>query len=136
MSGSCSRLHNPKVAETVLGAVMITVQVLLLTVAHPAQFLNFWPLAGVAVTVPLPLLATVSTGRVKLAVTMRAALVGIVQVGALPVQAPPQPAKVEPVVGVAVRVTLAPLAKLATQAAPQLMPAGLLATVPRPTPVL
>jgi hypothetical protein len=47
--------YNPNVAATVWGAVMLTVQVLPLTVAHPVQFLNFWPLAGVAVRVTVPL---------------------------------------------------------------------------------
>ena len=49
---------------------------------------------------------------------------------------PLQPANVEPVAGVAVKVTIAPLAKEAEHVAPQLMPAGLLATVPFPVPLL
>src|SRR2546422_214503 len=40
----------------------------------------------------------------------------------------------EPAAGVAVRVTAAPLVKLAAQVAPQLIPAGLLVTVPVPAP--
>ena len=53
----------------------------------------------------------------------------------MPVQAPPQPAKLEPKAGVAVRVTTAFWVKDALQVAPQLMPAGLLETVPVPDPV-
>ena len=54
----------------------------------------------------------------------------------VPVQAPDQPAKVEPAAGVAVRVTGVPLLKLDEQTAPQLIPAGLLVTVPLPVPAL
>jgi hypothetical protein len=54
----------------------------------------------------------------------------------VPEQLPPlQPAKEEPDVGVAVRVTAVPLANEAAQVAPQEMPAGLLVTVPLPAPV-
>src|SRR3989442_3427757 len=53
----------------------------------------------------------------------------------VPLQPPPlQPEKVEPAAGVAVNVTAVPLAKLAEQVAPQLMPAGALVTVPLPVP--
>ena len=49
----------------------------------------------------------------------------------VPEQPPPlQPVKVEPAAGVAVRVTVVPLAKLAEQVAPQVMPAGALVTEP------
>jgi hypothetical protein len=54
----------------------------------------------------------------------------------VPVQPPDHPVNVKPVLGVAVRVTDAPLAKLALQVAPQLMPDGLLVTVPFPVPLL
>ena len=53
----------------------------------------------------------------------------------VPVQAPDQPVNVEPVLGVAVSATAVPLAKLALQVAPQLMPDGLLVTVPVPVPL-
>jgi len=49
---------------------------------------------------------------------------------------PLQPVKVEPAAGAAVSVTAVPLAKLAEQAAPQVIPAGLLVTVPVPVPAL
>jgi hypothetical protein len=53
-----------------------------------------------------------------------------------PVQAPLHPAKPLPAIGTAVRVTLARLRKLALHVVPQLIPAGLLVTVPVPVPVL
>ena len=47
-----------------------------------------------------------------------------------PVHAPLKPEKLFPDAGVAVRETTAPLAKAAVQVVGQLMPAGLLVTVP------
>ena len=67
------------------------------------------------VTVPLPVPAgfTVSVNRctlpLKVAVTDRAALIVTVQVVLVVVQLPLQPAKVDPVLGVAVSVTIVPL---------------------------
>jgi len=55
----------------------------------------------------------------------------------VPVQAPPQPAKLEPFVGVAVSVTRLPESKTASQNEElelQLMPGGELVTVPVPVP--
>src|SRR5436309_2459064 len=55
----------------------------------------------------------------------------------VPEQPPPlQPEKVEPAVGVAVKVTAVPLVNGAEHVAPQAMPAGLLFTVPAPAPAL
>jgi len=54
---------------------------------------------------------------------------------AIPEQPPPlQPTNSEPPFGDAVRATTVPLTKLAEQIAPQLMPPGLLVTVPVPAP--
>jgi hypothetical protein len=50
----------------------------------------------------------------------------------VPEQAPDQPANPLPALGVAVRVTVVPLLKVAVQVDPQLMPAGLLVMVPVP----
>lgn len=50
----------------------------------------------------------------------------------VPVHAPLKPEKVDPEAGVAVNVTLLPLLKSALQVVGQLMPAGLLVTVPLP----
>jgi hypothetical protein len=52
----------------------------------------------------------------------------------VPLQPPVQPANVEPAFGAALSVTTVPLWKLALQVDPQLMPAGLLLTVPLPVP--
>jgi hypothetical protein len=52
----------------------------------------------------------------------------------VPEHAPLHPPKVEPLVALAVRVTEVPLAKLALHVLPQLIPAGLLVTVPEPLP--
>ncbi len=72
--------------------------------------------AGLDVTVPLPVpaVATVSVcggggAAVKVAVTLRAALIVTTQ-GPVPVQAPLQPSNVSLPLGVAVSVTVVPLA--------------------------
>src|SRR5207245_9219302 len=49
---------------------------------------------------------------------------------------PLQPVKTEPAAGLAVSVTVVPLAKLTVQVAPQSIPGGLLVTVPVPMPVV
>jgi hypothetical protein len=55
----------------------------------------------------------------------------------VPEQPPPlQPMNAVPKAGRAVRVTVVPLEKLATQVAPQLIPAGALVTVPLPVPAI
>ncbi len=55
----------------------------------------------------------------------------------VPEQPPPlQPVNVEPAAGVAVKVTAVPLANAAEHVVPQAMPAGALAIVPAPAPVL
>ena len=53
-----------------------------------------------------------------------------------PVHAPDHPANVVPELAVAVNTTAAPLEKLAVQLPGQLIPAGLLVTVPAPVPAL
>ena len=54
----------------------------------------------------------------------------------VPVQAPDQPEKVELVSAVAVKVIDVPWLNEAEQVVPQLIPAGLLVTVPEPVPDL
>ena len=51
------------------------------------------------------------------------------------VQAPLQPANAEFMEGIAVSVTMVPPAKFAMQVVGQLIPAGMLVTVPLPVPV-
>ena len=72
----------------------------------------------------------------KVAVTDFAASIVTEQVSAVPVQLPPQPAKLEPLAGAAFKVTLEPPLKLAEQVAPQSRPAGVLETVPVAVPFL
>jgi hypothetical protein len=150
-----------KFAVTLLLWVSVTVQ-LLVPVHAPLQPANAERFAGVAFNVttvpplkaalhvlpqlmpvgleltvpePVPVVLTVSATvcRVNAAVTLWAWLMLTVHDPA-PVQAPLQPVKVEPASGIASRVTLVPLAKLALQAVPQFMPAGLEATIPVPVP--
>jgi hypothetical protein len=113
------------------------------TLVPPAKFAlqvpgHLMPV-GVLATVPDPLPAIVTdsgkvTGALKVAVTDCAAIIVTVQ-RPVPAQPPPlHPAKVDPAVGVSVRVTLVPLAKLALQAPGQLMLGGVLETVPLPVP--
>ena len=92
----------------------------------------------VTVPVPEPARFTVSAnwagGNVSnVAVTFFAASMVTEQLP-VPVQAPPQPAKTEPLPGVAVSVTAVPLASVAEHVVPQSTPAGLLVTVPVPVP--
>ena len=70
----------------------------------------------------------------KTALTVEFAVGVKVQIVELLTQAPLKPPKVDPELGVAVRVTEVPLGKLVEQVAPQLMPAGLETTVPLPVP--
>ena len=53
----------------------------------------------------------------------------------VPLQPPDHPANADPAAGAALSDTAVPLAKLALQVEPQLMPAGLLVMVPAPAPL-
>ena len=87
---------------------------------------------------PVPTAFTVSTAVfgivLKLAVTCWLALRVIVQAESLPLHPPVHPANDEPTAGVSLRVISVPLTKLALQVGAQLIPDGLLATVPVPVP--
>jgi hypothetical protein len=94
----------------------------------------------VTVPVPVPLSCTVScTGGMvdvlKAAETLVPAETSTVQLP-VPLHAPVQPANVEPELAAAVSVTDVPLAKVALHVCPQLMPAGVLVTIPVPVPLL
>jgi hypothetical protein len=84
--------------------------------------------SGLSVKPPLTLVA-------KLAATVAAALMMTLQ-APVPVHAPLQPVKVEPVPGVAVNTTIVPVVNEAAHVAPQAMPAGALVTAPVPVPDL
>jgi hypothetical protein len=150
-----------KVAVTFSLALSETVQVGLLLQPPPVQPTKFEFAPAVAVSVtevpgsklalqvcpqlmpegllttlpwPVPFRATVSTGEaLKLAMTEVFCIKVTLQAPA-PLQAPDHPAKKEFTAGEAVSVTWVPLEKLAVQVLPQLMPTGLLLTVPPPTP--
>ena len=95
--------------------------------------------AGVLVTAPVPVpnLVTVRAkedGRANVAATEVAALSVMVQ-AAVPEHPPPlQPENVEPVAGVAVKVTMVPVVNAVEHVAPHEIPAGALLTVPLPFP--
>jgi hypothetical protein len=93
---------------------------------------------GAEVTLPVPVPFLVKERailrRSKVAVTLRAWLIVSAQVNAVPLQAPPQPVKVEVASEDAVRVTGAATGNSTAQVVPQLIPAGAEATVPVPVP--
>ena len=96
--------------------------------------------AGELLTVPVPL-PDVRTDNWKLLaaavlnVAVTEALAAAIMLHAdVPLQAPDQPANVELAFGVAVSVIAVPDGKLALHVCPQLMPAGVLLTVPAPVP--
>ena len=74
------------------------------------------------------------TAVLNVAVTARAVVIDTVQ-APVPVQAPLQPANIEPGADVAVSVTVLPIPKIALHVVPQLMPAGSDVTVPLKAPV-
>src|SRR5439155_1381721 len=84
---------------------------------------------------PVMLTVRVTLCASNVEVTTAAPVTVTVQVP-VPTQPPPplQPLKVEPALGVAVRVTVVPLGKVAEQPVPQSMPAGVLVTVQLPVP--
>ncbi len=90
--------------------------------------------AGLLVTVPVPVTATVrESSPLNDASTLVAAVSVNVQVLAVPLQVPPlHPLKTLLVAGFSVSVTCVFAAKLAEHVPGQLMPAGLLVTVPVP----
>jgi hypothetical protein len=133
-------LHAPLQPVNVEFAAGVAVRVTIVPVGKLAeQVVGQLIPEGELDTVPLPVPASVTASKklagvvLKVAVTACAAFIVTLQVP-VPEQAPLQPAKVEPVPGAAVSVTIVPLAKFAEQAVGQLIPVGLLVTVPLPVP--
>ena len=106
------------VAAKVTTAPLRTLSLHVVPQSIPAGFEVTWP-RSVAVFVT----ASVTVCTANVAVTFWAWLMFTMQDPA-PVQAPLQPAKVDPASGIAISVTGAPLAKLALHGALQLMPPG------------
>jgi phage tail protein X len=95
--------------------------------------------AGLLVTVPVPT-PTTETFKVKVGITENEPLteVGLLIVSTQvppPLQPPVQPPNSEPLPGAAVKVTWVPFANTALQALGQLMPEGVLVTIPDPPPL-
>jgi len=93
---------------------------------------------GLEVTLPFPAPAfTTVRGnvcRLNVAVTVLAPSIFTWQVLPVPEQAPPHRSNTDPLEGVAVRVSISPDAYSPVQLVPQLIPGGLLTTVPLPAP--
>jgi len=129
--------HPAKVDPTTAVAVRVTGDPAVKFALHR---LPQWIPAGELVTdtEPVPARETLSTGRAAAVLNVAVAevfpLSETVHVPE-PVQAPDQPANVDPEAGVAVRVTDVPLSKEAEQVDPQSMPEGLLVMVPEPVPL-
>jgi hypothetical protein len=147
---------------TVLAAVIVTVQVVVVKLSQPAQLVNVEPGSGWAVSVtispwakaalhvapqsipppvtlpdPVPLVRTVSACwdvLVNVAVKVRSPLIVTLQVAPLTLSQPVQLAKLEPVAGTAVSVTGVPYGRLAVHAAPQSIDPPAPVTVPAPAP--
>jgi hypothetical protein len=93
--------------------------------------------AGLLVTVPLPLPALLIVSvKVGVNVAMQLTATDMITLPSLQSASPVQPAKADPADGDAVSVTVLPALNDALQVAPQLIPAGLLVTVPLPLPAL
>jgi hypothetical protein len=162
-SGRSTRVLS-NVAMTVVAPFIVHAQVSAVPLQAPLQPLKVEPNAAAAVSVigvpddtvaahsvphaipavgpvtvpsPVPVVVTESSeggaGGSKLAVTVVAAFTVTTQ-AAVPLHAPPQPMKIEPPVGAAVRVNCVPGFTVSEQSAPQAIPAGELVTVPEPAP--
>jgi len=95
--------------------------------------------AGVLIILPcvVPMLSTVSeAAAVKVAVTDVAAFKEMLQLGLMPLQPPDHPTNLEPGLAAAFSVTDVPSLNVPVHVLPQLTLAGLMATVPAPSPAV
>jgi hypothetical protein len=106
----------PKLAVQVCGQLMPAGELVTVPVPWPAKLTDSWP-GGSVNDAPTVVFAFKSTLQVP-----------------VPEHAPDQPLNVAPALGVAVSTTLVPELNDALHVAPQLIPAGLLVTVPFPLP--
>src|SRR5207302_1150021 len=136
--GQAAPLHPANVEPAAGVAVKVTVVPLAKLALH--VILGQLIPDGLLVTEPFPARATFSSNgyvtRLNVAVTDCAAVIFMLHVPVPEQAAPLHPAKVAPAAAVAVKVTVVPLAKFALQLIlGQLIPAGLLVTVPFPARV-
>ena len=92
--------------------------------------------AGLLVTVPLPDLTRFNVAVSSLNVAVQDLLAPMVRTPSEQSESPLHPAKLDPEEGTAVRETIVPKEYACEQSLPQLMPAGLLLTLPLPLPPL
>ena len=84
----------------------------------------------------MPVIVVVVVTWLILNVAVQLTLADIVTLPSLQSASPLQALKIDPVAAAAVRLTFSPVEKGALQVGPQLIPAGLLVTVPLPAPAL
>jgi hypothetical protein len=111
----------------------ITVPMLKPAVQVVPQFIPFGLLVTVPIPVPVSATVRVAPLRLKPAVTDTIEFISTWQ-DPVPEQAPVQPVNVESGSAAAISWTVVPLLKLARQVGSQLMPPGILVTVPLPEP--
>lgn len=122
-------LNPEKLADDKAVAVRLTLVPLLnMAVQVEGQLIP----AGLLVTVPEPVTVTVKVTGCEVNVADTDWLLLSLSVHKAPLHAPPNPVNPEPVPAVAVSVTDVPGAKLPVQVVGQLIPLGLLVTVPVP----
>ncbi len=118
------------VSPALIGLVLVQVPEV-----TPAVEVQLMPPVPVTVPLPVPAPVTVTVVRLKVALTDCAAFI-VTEQAPVPVQALLQPAKADPAGAAGVNVTDVPCVKENVQVPGQLIPAGLLVTVPEPAPAV